>query len=131
MKPRQRHLMTNTTEFHIEPHTATDIYDFELSKKIADKLNEHYPGHLWAVNVNSDQNQGVCNIFNFAISKRYGYVLHVSTIERDTTLKCVVKAGGEILERASFMRGEAKGEYAKHVDGLKDRHQPTKAGIIQ
>ncbi len=123
--------MTSTTEFHVEPHTAADVYDFEMSKKIADKLNQHYPGHLWAVNVNSEQTAGVCNIFNFAISKRYGYVLHLSTLQSDPNLNCVVKAGGEILERADFIRGEARGDYAKHVEGVKSKHQPTKSGIIQ
>ena len=120
----------NTTEFHVEPHTATDLYDFELSKQIADKLNKHYPGHLWAVNVNSGESQGIANIFNFAISKRYGYVLHLTTLQQDPKMACVIKAGGEILERADFIRGEARGDYAKHVEGVKDVHQPFK-GIIQ
>lgn len=123
-------MIENTTEFHVEPHTPADVYDFELSKKIADMLNKHYPGHMWAVNVNSDKQQGVCNIFNFAISKRYGYVLHLKTIQQDAKLACVIKAGGEILERADFIRGKARGDYAEYVEGVKKQHQPFK-GIIQ
>ena len=123
--------MTNTTEFMVEPHTAVDLYDRELAGKIANKLNEHYPGHMWAVNVNSQETAQVCNIFDFAISSRYGYVLHLSTVENDPSLKCVIKAGGEILERAKMARGMAKGEYAQKIDDVLDKHQPTKAGIIQ
>lgn len=114
--------MTDHNEFHIEPHSPGDLYDRETAARIANKLNQHYPGHMWAVNVNSVETAGVVNIFNFAVSSKYGYVLHLSTVQNDPTLKCVVKAGGEILERASFARGQAKGEFATHIEGAK--HQP-------
>lgn len=123
--------MTDTMDIVVEPHTQADLYDRQVAASIANKLNAHYPGHLWAVNVNSEPTAGIVNIFNFAISKRYGYVLHLSTVLADPALECVVKAGGEILERANFMRGKAKGEYATRVEGVAEKHQPTKSGIIQ
>lgn len=119
-----------TLEIQVEAHDPGDLYDRKVAASIADKLNAHYPGHLWAVNVNSSPTGGVVNIFDFAISSRYGYVLHLKTVLNDPTLKCVIKAGGEILERANFARGRAKGEFATHVDGMLDKHQPTKSGII-
>ena len=122
--------MTDTTEFLYEPHAPGEMEDYQLAKKIADKLHEHYPGHLWCVNVNSMPTGGVCNIYNMAVSSLYGYVLHLTTILNDPTLKCVIRAGGEILERGNMMRGKAKGEFAEHVDGLPDKHQPVR-GIIQ
>lgn len=123
--------MTDTTEFMVEPHTSADLYDRDIAAKIANKLNKHYPGHMWAVNVNSGETAQIVNIFNFAISSKYGYVLHLNTVENDPDLKCVLNAGGEILERGKFARGMAKGDYATTVDGVLDKHQPTKSGIIQ
>ncbi len=122
--------MTDDTDFMIEPHSPGDLYDRELAGRIGEKLNKHYPGHMWAVNVNSVDTARVVNIFDFAISQQYGYVLHLDTVENDPTLKCVIKAGGEILERANFARGQAKGEFAQHIDGAFDRHQP-KSRLIQ
>jgi len=125
--------MIDHNEFTVEPHNAGDVYDMALSAKIANKLNEHYPGHLWAVNLNSSQNVGTVNIFNFAISKKYGYVLHLSAVERDPDLKCVIAAGGEILERAKMARGESKGEFAcGDVDGILEKHLTLEeSGLIQ
>ncbi|MDH3981292.1 MAG: hypothetical protein OES84_00150 [Kiritimatiellaceae bacterium] len=120
-----------TTEFMVDPGSKADLYDFQLAKECADKLHAHYPGHLWAVNVNSELTGGVVNIFNFAISSRYGYVLHLTTVEADPTRKCVIKAGGEILERAHMARGKSKGDTATVIDDIPDKHQPTKSGIIQ
>lgn len=125
-------MTNNTTDYMVEPHDPGDLYDRELAGKIANKLNKHYPGHLWAVNVNSTETAQVCNIFDFAISSRYGYVLHLSTIESDPALDCVMRAGGEMLERARMARGEAKGEFAcGDVDGILEKHLALKSGIIQ
>lgn len=109
-------------------HTYT-ASDEILAKRAAEMLNKHYPGHLWAVNVNSDEKGGVMVIKNFSVSFRYGYTLHLSKL--DTGLKKVMRAGGEILERAKMRRGYGIGEKASHVDGLPDRHQPIpELGII-
>lgn len=123
-------MIDNTTNFMVEPHDPGDLADIQLAKRITDKLTRHYPGYPWAVNVNSGETQGIVNIFNWAISSKYGYVLHLTTIQNDPTLKCVLLAGGEILERGKLLRGEAQGEFAEQVDGLPGKHQPFK-GIIQ
>lgn len=102
-------------------HTYTSN-DEILAKRAADMLNRHYPGHLWAVNVNSDEKGGVMVIKNFSVSYRYGYTLHLSKLDVD--LKKVMRAGGEILERARMRRGSGTGDNALYVDGLPDRHQP-------
>jgi len=98
-----------------------------LAKDAADALNRHYPGHLWAVNVNADEKGGVMTIKNFSVSFKYGYTLHLAKL--DPTMKRVIKAGGEILERANLARGKSNGEKATHVDGVKDKDQPF-MGII-
>lgn len=109
-------------------HTYTSN-DEILAKQAADMLNKHYPGHLWAVNVNSDEKGGIMVIKNFSVSFRYGYTLHLTKLDVD--MKKVMRAGGEILERAKMHRGTGRGELATHVDGLPDKHQPRPdLGII-
>jgi hypothetical protein len=44
-------------------------------------------------------------------------------------VKKVIMAAGEILERANLPRGTWNGETPRQVDGVKDKHQPTK-GLI-
>lgn len=112
----------------IDGHTY-DGNDEILAKRCADMLNRHFPGHLWAVNVNATETGGVVIIKNFSISFRYGYTLHIEKL--DPELKKVLRAGGEILERAKMRRGYWNGEKATYVDGLPDKHQPIpELGII-
>lgn len=112
-----------TTEIQtFDGHTFTAC-DEILAKRAAEVLNKHYPNNLWAVNVNSEQSGGVMIIKNFAVSYRYGYVLHLNKL--DNKLLKVVRAGGEILERAKMKRGEWNGQNATHVDGLPDKFQPV------
>ena len=100
-----------------------------LAKRAADMLNQHYPNYLWAVNVNSTPSGGVMIIKNFSVSYRYGYVLHTEKL--DNKLKKVMRAGGDILERAKLNRGRWLEEELKHIDGVPDRHQPIPSlGII-
>lgn len=109
-------------------HTYTGN-DEILAKRAADLLNKHYPGHLWAVNVNSESTGGVMVIKNYRISYRYGFTLHLNKL--DTELKKVVRAGGEFLERAHMRRGMARGNLASRIDGVPLKHQPIKElGII-
>ncbi len=78
--------------------------NFMMAKAVTDRLMQHYPGHHWAVN--ADIRGGVLNIFNMRISSTWGYVLvvHDWLIERVVADE-VVRAGGEILERAGLRRG--------------------------
>ena len=94
-----------------------------IAKQCADKLHEHYPGHLWAVNVNSYG--GTVNIFNLALSSLYGYVLHMTTVENDPQLKCVMRAGGDLLERAN-MKKKFNGDIPTYIEGMPDKYQPGK-----
>lgn len=113
-----------TTDLIIE---STDIGGVEREQKIAkqcaDHLHQHYPGHLWAVNVNSVG--GTVNIFNLALSSIYGYLLRMTTVEHDAQLKCVMRAGGELLERARLAK-QYKGDIPTLVDGMPDKFQPGK-----
>ncbi len=80
--------------------------DLILAKDMADTLNRHYPGHLWAVNV--DGKQGMADIRNLGLSGTWGYRLRlVANYSASEFLKRVVSAGGEILERFRLRRGAA------------------------
>lgn len=108
-----------TTEFTQVPGHNQEVDDILLAKRAADQLHKHYPNYPWAVHVNSEG--GVMNIFNLAVSSVYGYVLHLRNVYGDPDLKRVMRAGGEILERAHLFRGEYKGEDVKTVEGAKKR----------
>lgn len=109
-------------------HTYT-ANDEILAKRASELLNSHYPGYLWAVNVNSEKTGGCMFIKNFSISYRYGYTLHITKL--DNKLNKVVKAGGEILERARMIRGLNRGQSPKFIDGVPDKHQPIpELGIL-
>lgn len=75
-----------------------------LAKNIAEKLHKHYPGHLWAVNV--DSNGGIVNIFNMRLSGRWGFTLHLDDLYGDPDMKKVMRAGGELLERYRLKTGK-------------------------
>ena len=95
--------------------------DVILAKDAADLLYKKYPGYLWAVHVNSKG--GMLNIFCPNVSVRYGYTIRLKEVYADPTLKCVMRAGGEILERAKLRRGWARpGEAPTAVEGIRNYH---------
>lgn len=97
---------------------AMPAEDVILAKRAADLLNTKYPNHLWGVHV--DSRGGVLNVFCPLVSTRYGYVILLKDVYADANLKCVMRAGGEILERAALRRGTFKGELAQKVEGIKN-----------
>lgn len=92
--------------------------DMGMAKDIAEELHAHYPGHLWAVHVRG----GVAIIKALNISSLWGYVLKLAEIQHDAGLRMkeVMRAGGEILERAKMARGQYQGGKAESVDGIAD-----------
>lgn len=112
--------MSGTNTWSISGMDGADMPadDVLLAKRCGDLLSKKYPQHLWAVHVNS--RGGVLNIFNPLVSTRFGYVLKLKDVYLDTNLKCVMRAGGEILERAAMRRGTFNGELASKVEGIKN-----------
>lgn len=116
------------TNFFIEKGTASELLDeFKLAKECADLLQNHYPGHLWAVNINTEG--GIAIVKNLAVSSLYGYVIHLKNLLDDPKRKRIIMAGGEILERARLAQ-RSKGDSARYVEGMKEKHQPLQNGII-
>ena len=115
-------------ELRAEPGHNVERADVVLAKNAADLLEKHYPGYLWAVNVNSEG--GGMDIKTHRVSFKYGYRLFLSTVYQDPTLECVIEAGGEILERANLARKKDIGDAVKHIDGVKAIDQPFEGIII-
>jgi hypothetical protein len=117
------------TEIIGEPGHDIELDDLMLAIRAQDVLKHHYPYHLWGVNVNSEQ--GIMAIKAFNISARYGVLLHLRRVYQDPDLKCVMRAGGEILERASMIRGRWNGEELPMIiEGVRPQDQPHGRLII-
>ena len=102
-------------------------HDKGLQDQISAVLNRHYPNHVWQIH--PDEDQGVVDIFNYAVSYHYGYRLLLETLYADPSLHYVMKAGGEILERGRLPRWVWDGEDAQRIDGIPEHQQPV-GGII-
>lgn len=90
--------------------------DFVMSKNMAEKLHQHFPNHLWAVTC--EGKQGIATIRNLGLSGKYGFVLHLSRLNNDPGMKCVLRAGGEILERFAIARRLRPGDVRGAIDQL-------------
>lgn len=108
--------MTNDSATHFTRGTddpELEAANFMMAKAVTDRLMQHYPGHHWAVNANI--RGGVINIFNMRISSKFGYQLVVHDwLQERVVADEVLRAGGEILERAGLRRGRFDAaEYAE------------------
>lgn len=81
------------------------LKEMDLAKQIADKLDTHFPGYLWAVNV--DLFGGMATIQPLRLTGEWGCYLKLASLMNDPTLAAVVRSGGEILERYRVHRGAA------------------------
>lgn len=113
---------------NIQAVDGHEIGDVDLAYRSAEILNKHYPGHLWAVHVDSDC--GMLYVRNLAFSSRYGYRLKLTRVYADPGLHCIMVAGGEILERANAARGWWDGNVPDYVEGIAARHQPFHGIVI-
>lgn len=81
-----------TTPELLQARSSTVI----LVKEMADTLERHYRGWLWAVQ--PDERGGVINVFSLRLSGKWGYRVHTRNAQVDAR-KWALIAGGEILER--------------------------------
>jgi hypothetical protein len=98
------------------------LEDMNLARDIGEALFAHYPGYMWGISVRS----GVAIIKCLNVSSLYGFILKYKDIKDDAGFrkKEILRAGGEILERARMARGERKlGEMVTGVDGI-DNYNP-------
>ena len=98
----------------LEKAEIFDALDYTLAKNVAEKLEEKYPGWLWAVHVMD----GVVGVKSMRLSGQWGFILHADKIDND--YRAVVNAGGEILERYRQHRG--KFNQTKYADLEMDQY---------
>ena len=100
-----------------------DTADIFLAQQIADALEQAYPGHLWAVNVQGEQ--GVATIHNMMLSGRWGYVMHLDKrYSASDTVRAAKMGAGEILERYNVARGRI------NYDSMTDLKQDFAGRVI-
>jgi len=84
---------------------ASSLLEFDVAKHVSETLNKHYPGYMWAVNVESET--GMVQVRNFSLSGIWGFNLHLSKVQEDMRGKLIINAVGEILERFRVRVGKA------------------------
>jgi len=100
-----------------------DTADIFLAQQIADALEQAYPGHLWAVNVQGEQ--GIATIHNMMLSGRWGYVMHLDKrYSASDTVRAAKLGAGEILERYNVARGRI------NYDSMTDLKQDFAGRVI-
>ena len=83
-----------------------------LVADIADRLEHHYPGWMWAVQ--PFEFGGIIKIFSLRLSGEYGFTMKVADIQDDPNRKLAMEAGGEILERFNMPRVPYRRELTRY-----------------
>jgi len=95
-----------------EEHGASDM---RLAQTIGVILQHHYPGHFWAVEV--DSHQGIYTITIPVLLGNWKYMQHLSSLSHEN----IKKAGGELLERFKIPRSGLKFGIAQFQEARKHR----------
>lgn len=83
--------------------------ELSLCKNVAESLNKHYPGHLWAVA--TPPNTGVVQVRDLSLSGEWGFMIRIPEIYSVSELdKMCMRYGGELLERYRVSRSRANQE---------------------
>jgi len=77
------------------------------------KLIEHYPGHRWRVTADHKGGVVFIQLLYAGVERKeweWGWVIHIDRLNGDPSLRAIVKAGGELLERFRLARGPAQAD---------------------
>lgn len=83
--------------------SEAQLAEFDLAKRVGDKLTATYPNYLWQVTCR----EGVVFVNNVNLSGRWGFVLKDKDLYGTSATdfdKRVMRAGGELLERYRVSR---------------------------
>lgn len=97
----------------LDSDIKTTQAELSWSKRIAATLEQHYPGHLWAVNV--DVRGGMATVQNLNLSGRWGFYVRMVDFINDPFMRKIVHSGGEILERYRVSRGQMRPDEIENV----------------
>ena len=92
------------------------LAEMATAKQVAEDLHSAYPGHAWAVTVRG----GLIVVKDLYISSLYGIPIFYNEVKHDAKVmkQEVLRAGGEILERARLERGMRTDRAVTQVDGI-------------
>ena len=76
-----------------------------LGKHVGEALAKFYPGHPWGVA--SELEHGIVKLCIQGFSQ-WQYVIHAASLKGDPSMKRVMRAGGELLERLDMPRNGFK-----------------------
>lgn len=85
-----------------------------IAKEVAECLNTHYPNHAWMVNANVET--GIVEVRNLRLSGQWGFILHMDKLATDPSMKLVIRAGGELLERYNVARSALTDTIANSIE---------------
>lgn len=72
---------------------------FAIAQGLAEYIGTLYPGYLWRVQINGD----VVSVINLNLHRGQGFRLPMASIDPEG--KVLMRAAGELLERARLRRG--------------------------
>ncbi len=84
--------------------TGQKAMDTALIVDCVTVLSKHYPHHAWHVSLSTDKS--VVQVRCLNINGKIGMIIHTNRVQEDPDRKCVIHAGGELLERARLVRGK-------------------------
>ena len=92
------------------------LAEMSVAKQVAEDLHSAYPGHMWAVTVRG----GAIVIKDLFVSSLWGFAIKYGDVKHDAKVmkQEVIRAGGEILERARLERGMRTDQAVTRVDGI-------------
>jgi hypothetical protein len=91
-----------TRVFDGTPDTSRDAYDQHLCKQIMSVLHRHYPCHDWMVEV--DSLAGISKVRIGGFSETHPWLIHLSDLASDPSMRWIIRAGGDYLERLGLSR---------------------------
>lgn len=103
-----------------DPHVARDL---ALTKRIAAVLEAHYPSHPWMIEVSHAQGVAMISL-PIIMRMNQKFVLHTDRLTSDPSLRAVVRAGGEILERHNVPRSGFRLDHFLHARAANPRNRP-------
>ena len=83
------------------PHDPHKAVDMRMAKACWEVLHSHYPGHMWVVAAN--HHQGVV-LVQLPCFTDWSWCLKINDLKNEPTLKSVMRAGGDFLERYNIPR---------------------------
>ena len=97
---------------HIESADPTNL---PLAKEMCETLHLTYPNHSWSVRIDG----GIVFIRHFGISGTIGMARKFKSLSYDAHARKVdvIRAAGELLERAGLKRGARRDEKVERLEG--------------